>query len=59
MSSHLSAVSIELDDDHILKAVLRNEDGDEEGSVLDLDSIIGNDDGISRLAEDFELFGLN
>lgn len=57
MSFHLSAVSIELDDDHILKAVLRNEDGDEQESVLDLNSIIGNDDGMSRLAEDFELLG--
>lgn len=45
MSFHQSAVSVELDDDHILKAALRNEDGDEQDSELDLNDIIGNNDG--------------
>ena len=45
MSFHQSAVSFDLDDDHILKAVLRNEDGDEQESELDLNNIIGNNNG--------------
>ena len=45
MSFHASASKIELEDDHILKATLRNEDGDEDDSTLDLNEIIGNDDG--------------
>lgn len=46
MSFHASAVSIELEDDHILKAVLRNEDGDEQESTMDLNEHIGNDNGM-------------
>jgi hypothetical protein len=46
MSFHASAVHIELEDDHILKAVLRNEDGDEQESTLDLNDHIGNDNGM-------------
>lgn len=45
MSFHESATHIELEDGHILKAVLRNEDGDEQESSLDLNGIIGNNDG--------------
>ncbi|KAJ5641958.1 hypothetical protein N7490_005958, partial [Penicillium lividum] len=45
MSFHESASSIELEDDHILKATLRNEDGNEEEVTLDLNDIIGNNDG--------------
>ncbi|KAJ5941616.1 hypothetical protein N7516_001784 [Penicillium verrucosum] len=45
MSFHESASDIELEDGHILKAVLRNEDGDEEESTLDLNDHIGNDNG--------------
>lgn len=47
MSFHESASHIELEDGHILKAVLRNEDGDEEESTLDLNDHIGNDNGMS------------
>lgn len=47
MSFHESASDIELEDGHILKAVLRNEDGDEEESTLDLNDHIGNDNGMS------------
>lgn len=46
MSFHESATDIELDDDHILKATLRNEDGDEDESELDLNEIIGNNNGM-------------
>ncbi|KAJ5563023.1 Cyanovirin-N [Penicillium sp. DV-2018c] len=45
MSFHSSAVSIELEDGHILKAVLHNDDGDEQESTLDLNDHIGNDNG--------------
>ncbi|KAF3395799.1 Cyanovirin-N [Penicillium rolfsii] len=45
MSFHESASSIELEDGHILKATLRNEAGDEVESELDLNQIIGNDNG--------------
>lgn len=46
MSFHESASNIELEDGHILKAVLRNEDGDEEESTIDLNDHIGNDNGM-------------
>ncbi|CAG8263570.1 unnamed protein product [Penicillium nalgiovense] len=46
MSFHETASEIELEDGHILKAVLRNEDGDEQESTLDLNEHIGNDNGI-------------
>ncbi|KAJ5716571.1 hypothetical protein N7493_008482 [Penicillium malachiteum] len=45
MSFHKSSVSYVLEDDHILKAVLRTDDDEEQESVLDLNGIIGNDDG--------------
>ncbi|KAJ5104391.1 hypothetical protein NUU61_001738 [Penicillium alfredii] len=45
MSFHASATSIELEDDYVLKAVLRDEDGDEQESTLDLNDILGNNDG--------------
>lgn len=46
MSFHESSTDIELEDDHILKANLRNEDGDEQESTLDLNEFIGNDNGM-------------
>ncbi|KAJ5664917.1 uncharacterized protein N7477_007365 [Penicillium maclennaniae] len=46
MSFHQSALSFELDDDHILKATLRTEDGEENESELDLNHIIGNNNGM-------------
>jgi hypothetical protein len=49
MSFHQSAVSFELDDDHVLKAVLRNEDGNKNESELDLNDIIGNSNGTVSL----------
>ncbi|KAJ5469918.1 hypothetical protein N7530_007275 [Penicillium desertorum] len=45
MSFHETASHIELEDGHILKAVLRNEDGDEHESTLDLNDHIGNNNG--------------
>ncbi|KAJ6007453.1 hypothetical protein N7540_011429 [Penicillium herquei] len=45
MSFHQSSVSFELEDDHILKATLRTDDEEEQESVLDLNGIIGNDNG--------------
>ncbi|CAG8315683.1 unnamed protein product [Penicillium salamii] len=45
MSFHESSTDIELDDDHILKATLRDENGDEQKSELNLNEIIGNNDG--------------
>ncbi|CAG8900368.1 unnamed protein product [Penicillium egyptiacum] len=45
MSFHVTASHIELEDDHILKAVLRNEDGDEQESTIDLNDHIGNNNG--------------
>ncbi|OQE24896.1 hypothetical protein PENFLA_c009G03944 [Penicillium flavigenum] len=45
MSFHETASHIELEDGHILKAVLRNEEGDEQESTLDLNDHIGNDNG--------------
>ncbi|KAJ5398223.1 hypothetical protein N7509_006336 [Penicillium cosmopolitanum] len=45
MSFHLSAVSYELEDGHILKAVLRDADGEEQDAELDLNAYIGNNDG--------------
>ncbi|KAJ5851394.1 uncharacterized protein N7529_010779 [Penicillium soppii] len=45
MSFHQSATNIELEDDHILKATLRNEEGDEHDSTLNLNDVIGNNNG--------------
>lgn len=45
MSFHLSAVSYELEDGHILKAVLRDAEGEEQDAELDLNAYIGNNDG--------------
>jgi hypothetical protein len=49
MSFHETASHIELEDGHILKAVLRNEEGDEQESTLDLNDHIGNDNGMFRV----------
>ncbi|KAJ5586718.1 Cyanovirin-N [Penicillium hispanicum] len=45
MSFHTSAVGFDLHDDHILRAILRNEDDEEQESELDLNTIIGNENG--------------
>ncbi|RYP27931.1 hypothetical protein DL767_007458 [Monosporascus sp. MG133] len=44
MSFHSSAQDITVDG-HILKAQLRNEDGDNVGAEINLDDYIGNNDG--------------
>ena len=46
MSFHASATNIELEDGHILKATLLNSEGEEVDSELDLNEIIGNNNGI-------------
>lgn len=46
MSFHESGHSIELEDDHILKAVLKDADDEEHESELDLNYYIGNNDGM-------------
>lgn len=45
MSFHASAINIELEDYHILKATLLNSEGEEVDSELDLNEIIGNNNG--------------
>ncbi|EPS34930.1 hypothetical protein POX_a00102 [Penicillium oxalicum] len=45
MSFHASATSIHLEDGHILKATLLNGEGDEVEATLDLNDIIGNNNG--------------
>ncbi|KAJ5223334.1 hypothetical protein N7468_007876, partial [Penicillium chermesinum] len=45
MSFHVSAVEYELEDGHILKAVLTDDEGNEKTSQLDLNTIIDNDNG--------------
>jgi hypothetical protein len=47
MSFHLSAEDIRIEDGHRLIANLRNENGDLEESEIDLNSYIGNNNGIS------------
>lgn len=46
MSFHLTAEDIVIEDGHILKANLRNEDDELVESVLDLNEHIGNDNGM-------------
>lgn len=46
MSFHLSADNIHLVDDHILRASLRREDGEFQDAEIDLNSFIGNEDGM-------------
>ena len=46
MSFHLSAEDIRIEDNHILRARLRNENGDWEEAELDLDQYLGNRDGM-------------
>lgn len=46
MSFHLSADNIHLVDDHILRASLRREDGEYQDAEIDLNSFIGNEDGM-------------
>lgn len=45
MSFSASAESYHLHDGHILKAVVRNRDGEPCESEIDLDQFIGNQDG--------------
>lgn len=45
MSFHASAISIELDDGHILKVTLLDGDGEEHEVEVDLNNHIGNDNG--------------
>lgn len=45
MSFHKSGHDIELEDGHILKAVLRDADEEEIEAELDLNYYIGNNDG--------------
>lgn len=45
MSFHESAASYELEDGHILKAVLVDADGNEQTSKLDLNTVLRNDNG--------------
>lgn len=48
MSFHVSATNIELEDGHILKATLLNAEGEEVESELDLNEIVGNNNGTSH-----------
>lgn len=45
MSFHLSAEDIRIEDNHILKARLRNENGDWVDAEIDLNQHLGNQDG--------------
>ncbi|KAJ5947968.1 hypothetical protein N7466_000983 [Penicillium verhagenii] len=45
MSFHESAVDIELHDGHILTAKLRDGEGEEKDAEINLNEIIGNDNG--------------
>lgn len=46
MSFHLSAEDIRIDDNHILRARLRTEGGDWNDSEFDLNTVLGNQDGM-------------
>jgi hypothetical protein len=46
MSFHASAEDIRVDDGHILRARLRNENGDMVDAEMDLNNHIGNNDGV-------------
>lgn len=45
MSFHLTAQDIRVEDNHILVALLQNDDGEWNESAIDLDQFIGNDNG--------------
>ncbi|PQE23846.1 Cyanovirin-N protein [Rutstroemia sp. NJR-2017a BBW] len=45
-SFHLSAEDIRVDDNHILRARLRNENGEMVDAELDLNTCLGNDNGM-------------
>ena len=53
MSFHDSAVSYELQDGHILRAVLVDGDGNEKVSILDLNTVIENNNGLSMVTTVF------
>lgn len=46
MSFHLTGQDIRIEDDHILVALLQNEDGDYVESSIDLNQFVGNDNGM-------------
>lgn len=46
MSFHHSAEDIRIDDKHFLRASLRNENGDLVEAEFDLDTVIGNSEGL-------------
>lgn len=46
MSFHLSAEDIRIDDNHILRARLRTENGDWNDAEFDLNTVLGNQDGM-------------
>ncbi|KAA8893582.1 Cyanovirin-N [Sphaerosporella brunnea] len=45
MSFHLSSENIHLVDNHILVGQLKNEEGNLQESSIDLDQVLGNEDG--------------
>lgn len=47
MSFHASAEHIRVDDGHILRAVLHNSEGNAAEAEFDLNTVIGNIDGLS------------
>lgn len=47
MSFHASAEHIRVDDGHILRAVLHNGSGEAVEAELDLNTVLGNNDGSS------------
>ena len=58
MSFHSTASDIEIVDGHVLKADLTNADGEEQEATIDLDEIIGNNNGkldLLGLVSDFQL----
>lgn len=46
MSFHLSAENIRIDDNHWLRARLRTESGDWNDAEFDLDTVLGNSEGM-------------
>ena len=46
MSFHISAQDVRVEDNHILKASIPNEDGELVEAELDLNTCIGNHDGM-------------
>ncbi|KAI9644019.1 hypothetical protein NHQ30_007371 [Ciborinia camelliae] len=60
MSFHLSAEDIRVDDNHILRARLRTENGDWEDAEMDLNQVLGNQNGMIHWdGQDFSLTAEN